>query len=62
MYLVIPLDSPNANVSTPIGANLIPDEIDFIEAITGYQNLTHAWNRFGLNVEVVERVVKTLHE
>ena len=36
----------------------IPTETDFIEAITGYQNLTHAWNRFGLSTEVVERILR----
>lgn len=34
----------------------IEAEIDFIEAIIGIPNLTHAWNQFGLRVEVVERV------
>ena len=54
MYLVIPLDQPE--FVAPLGANLIPTELDLIEAITGHPNLTHAWNVFGLKTEVVQEV------
>lgn len=36
-------------------AGSIPTELDFIEAITGRPNLTHAGNRFRLRPEVVAK-------
>jgi len=35
----------------------LPAEVDFIEAFTGHPNLTHAWNEYGLKVEVVEKIL-----
>jgi hypothetical protein len=34
--------------------NPLPTEIDLIEAITGYPNLTHDWNAYGLKTELVQ--------
>jgi hypothetical protein len=51
----IPLDNPHA---PPSSANLIPIQVDLIEAVTGHQNLTHAWNESGLRASVVERVAR----
>jgi len=38
------------------GSNLIPD--DLIEAITGIRNLTHAWNKYKLRLEVVDEAIR----
>lgn len=40
MYLLIPIDEPPVSIEIDI-----PTEIDLIEAIIGYANLTHAWNQ-----------------
>lgn len=36
----------------------LPTKLDFIEFFAGIPNLTRDWNQFGLNLEVVEKVVK----
>jgi hypothetical protein len=36
----------------------IETELDFIEAITGHQNLTQAWNQFGLKLGVIMQLKK----
>jgi len=54
IYLLEPADRRFLNLLIP--AQPIPSEFDFIEHLTGIPNLTHAWNRFGLKSDVVERV------
>jgi len=51
MYLVIPLDDPNVSLSAPIGANLIPDEVDFIQLFTGMKIPQKWWTHLNLKLE-----------
>jgi hypothetical protein len=40
------------------GSTLLELDTEFTVAITGYPNLTHAWNEFGLKTEVVQQVLR----
>ena len=56
-YLVIPI-APIPVVPEPLnGSNL--KEFDFMEAFTGYSNLTHVWDQFGLKTQVVQNVLRS---
>ena len=65
-FITLPVFEPE-NLRPDTAANSyipeldIPTDLDLIEPITGHPNLTHAWNRFGLNAEVVERLLSSRH-
>jgi hypothetical protein len=54
IYLLPPAENRPLNIQAASLEDANLKEFDFIEAITGVPNLTHAWNEFGLRAEVVE--------
>ena len=44
------------NLNIPGFKQDCPSEFEFIEAFNGHPFLTHAWNKFGLKLKVVDRL------